>query len=92
MLNSRQLLALWAVAVALMVVTSIIAGNVYATGRLKEGYLIGLVGLLALGAALVFSWRWLRTAQMSARARGTAKGALTVATLAWAVLMIFPFL
>ncbi|MBA3646852.1 MAG: hypothetical protein H0W63_11845 [Gemmatimonadaceae bacterium] len=90
--NTRRVGTVWAIAVAITLIASLIASNVYGAGQLMKGYLIGLIGLLALGGALAFTWHWLRTAKLSSRKHQMAKGALTLATFLWAILMIFPFL
>jgi hypothetical protein len=56
-------------------------------------YYVGLLGLLAIGLALVLTWRWVgRSGPTSTTARTTLQALLAIGTVLWLAAMVFPFL
>ena len=84
---------MWAAALLLMFVVSRVAGPIYSSGNLMKGYLIGLIGLIGIGLALLLTWQWFSASgPQTPRVRTALRVVLALGTALWVVLMIFPFL
>ena len=83
----------WTIAIAVMLVTAIAS---HVLGRLSSpmpAYWVGLVGLLAVGAALVLSWRELGAADAARPAvRRALRGLVMLGLILWVIAMAVPFL
>jgi len=91
--TSRILAVVWAIALFALYVFTRIADGVYATGAVKRGYAIGLIGLLAVGAALLISWKWFRTSgPKTGTPHAVVRMLLILGTFLWLVLMLFPLM
>jgi hypothetical protein len=56
-------------------------------------YYVGLLGLLAIGIALVLTWLWVqRSGPTSRGGRAVLLAVLAVGTVLWLAAMVFPFL
>ena len=95
--SSRQVAALWAGALATFFVsawasTMLLPSPGSASG-VPASYYIGLVGLVAIGLAMVLTWVWLgRNGPSSRAARTGLRTLLVVGGVLWVVAMLFPFL
>ena len=59
----------------------------------SASYYVGLVGLLAIGIAIVLTWQWLRRSGPASRStRALLQGVLTVGAVLWLAAMVFPFM
>src|SRR5690349_7838559 len=59
----------------------------------KAGLWVGYVGLAAIGAALILTWRWLgRSGPRSRILRTPLQLAVAAGLLLWVVALVFPFL
>jgi protein-S-isoprenylcysteine O-methyltransferase Ste14 len=83
----------WAAAVAVFLVTA------WASRRLSQqpapipAYWVGLVALLVLGVALVWSWRGLGDPGVhSTPTRRVLRGVVALGAVLWCLAMVFPFL
>ena len=94
--SSRQIAALWAG--AFLVFLASVWGS---SALLPDGpvttptasYYVGLVGLVAIGIALVLTWVWVRrTGPESQVTRGALHVILAIGGLLWLIAMVFPFL
>jgi|1185.fasta_scaffold20867_3 hypothetical protein len=87
------LVRVWAVAVAVLLATALASRGLTRLTTPWPAYGVGLIGLLAVGVALVLSWRGVGApGAHSAGVRRAIRGALLVGALLWLVAMIFPFL
>jgi hypothetical protein len=87
------LVRVWAAAVAVLLAAVVASRGLTRLTTPWPAYGVGLIGLLAVGAALVLSWRGVGVpGAHSAGARRAIRGALLVGALLWLVAMIFPFL
>jgi hypothetical protein len=87
------LIRVWVLALIVFLVTAWISRLLAHGASPMSSYWIGLVGLLAIGAALVTSWRGL--AAPGFHAPGTRRALRTlivIGGLLWAAAMVFPFL
>ena len=91
--SQPPLTRVWTIACAVFLVSA--AASRVLTGRLTPvpAYLAGLVGLLAVGGALVLSWRGLGIAGAYAPgARRVLRWAVVLGAVLWLGAMLFPFL
>lgn len=83
----------WAVAATTFVLAAGISRSLAASAAAKPAYWTGLVGLLALGAALWASWRHLGApGTHSAVMWRVLRLVVVLGALLWVVAMLFPFL
>ncbi len=92
--TGRQLALMWAIVAIVFVVSALISIALAPTEPVTAppaSYYAGLVGLLAVGAALVPTWIW--AGRTEAAAVGLmVQAAVIVAAILWLLAMIFPFL
>ena len=83
----------WAIAIAIFVGAAWISRSLARPATAGASYWIGLVGLLAIGAALVMSWMRLGDqSAYSSMTRLVLRGVVAVGVVLWIGAMIFPFL
>jgi hypothetical protein len=88
-----SLARVWAVALAIFFVFAWISRTLTHRPSPMPSYWVGLVGLLAIGVALVWSWRGLGApGAHSPSARGALRALVVVGGFLWIVAMVFPFL
>jgi len=91
--TSTSLPRVWSFTTALFIAAVFVSRAFTQRGEPGRAYAAGLIGLLAVGAALLLSGRELRRpGARSPRAHAALRAALTVGALLWFVAMIFPFL
>ena len=97
--SSRQVGQLWIGALLIFVVSAWISNRLLPTagGTIPTSppasYYIGLVGLLAIGIALVLTWSWVRrSGPVSRSTRALLQGLLAVGAVLWLAAMVFPFM
>jgi hypothetical protein len=87
------LVRVWAVAVAIFLVAASISRALARPATAMPSYWIGLIGLLAIGVALVMSWRGLGEPSVHApMTRRVLRGLVAVGAILWIGAMVFPFL
>lgn len=94
--SGRQVALLWAGALLLFLITAWASRALHPShpvDRPSASYYVGLLGLLAIGLALVLTWRWVGQAgPASSGARAGLQALLVVGGLLWVAAMVFPFL
>lgn len=94
--SGRQVAALWAGALLIFFAGAWGATALLPTGpatRPTASYYVGLVGLVAIGIALVLTWLWVQRAGPASRApRAVLQMLLIVGAVLWLAAMVFPFL
>ena len=94
--SGRQVVLMWAGAIALFMAsawasTALLPAEPVA--RPPASYYVGLVGLLAIGAALVMTWMWAgQEGTASSGTRIAVRAVLVVLGGLWIIAMLFPFL
>ncbi|MFN2398631.1 MAG: hypothetical protein ABR543_08365 [Gemmatimonadaceae bacterium] len=100
MRSGRQVAGLWVGAILILVASAWgsqqllprTAGPTTTTSP-PASYYVGLLGLLAIGIALMLTWSWVRTSGPASRgARSVVQALLAVGTALWVAAMVFPFL
>lgn len=83
----------WAVAVPTFLVAAWISRQLVHRPTPMPSYWTGLVGLLAIGVALAWSWRGLGDAGVhTVPARRLLRGGVALGVVLWVLAMVFPFL
>ena len=97
--SGRQIAALWVGALIIFVASAwgstLLLPPDGTTARIgpPASYYVGLLGLLAVGIALVLTWSWVRrSGPISQSARTALQALLAVGTVLWLAAMVFPFL
>lgn len=94
--SGRQVALLWAGALVLFLISAWASRALHPSHpepRPQASYYVGLVGLLAIGVALVLTWRWVGQAgPASSGARTALRVLLVVGGMLWVAAMVFPFL
>ena len=94
--SGRQIALLWAGALLLFLICAWMSRALHPSSpvnRPTASYYVGLVGLLAIGVALVLTWRWVGQAgPASSGARTGLRALLLVGGVLWLAAMVFPFL
>ena len=94
--SGRQVAALWTAALLVFVTTAWASIALHPETPVTSpgiSYYVGLVGLLAIGLALVVTWRWVRgRATISRGARTLLQTLIAVGVVLWFMAMVFPFL
>jgi len=97
--SGRQIAAVWLGALAIFVATAwgstliLPADAAAVSSGPPASYYVGLLGLLAVGLALVLTWRRVgRSGPTSTAARTVLQALLAVGTVLWLAAMAFPFL
>jgi hypothetical protein len=94
--SGRQVAALWAVALLIFLASAWASTALLPQGpvnRPTASYYVGLVGLVAVGIALVPTWRWVhRVGAVSRSGRVVLTVLLTMGAVLWVAAMVFPFL
>jgi hypothetical protein len=94
--SGRQVAALWTAALLVFLTSawaSIALHPATPVTAPAAGYYVGLLGLLAIGLALVVTWRWVRgRATISRGTRAMLQTLLIVGAVLWLAAMVFPFL
>ena len=94
--SGRQVALLWTGALLVFLISawaSRALHPVHPVRRPPASYYIGLVGLLAIGLALLLTWRWVGHAgPVSSGARAGLRVLLVLGGLLWVAAMVFPFL
>ena len=97
--SSRQVGRLWMGALLIFVASAWGSNRLLPTTgttvptRPPASYYVGLVGLLAIGIAIVLTWQWLRRSGPASRStRALLQGVLTVGAVLWLAAMVFPFM
>jgi hypothetical protein len=92
--RTRVPLALvWAAAVTVFVGSVLVSRALLDRPTPWPAYWAGLVGLLAIGAALLLSWRGLgEPGAHSTATRRALRGIVAAGAFIWFVAMVFPFL
>jgi hypothetical protein len=96
--TGRQVARLWVSALLILLASawgshSLLptAGHTTRTSP-PASYYVGLVGLLAIGIALVLTWLWVQRSGPTSRAtRAVLLALLAVGTVLWLAAMVFPF-
>lgn len=94
--RGRQVVLLWVAALVIAFVSAALSRwllpSTPPTGP-TASYYVGLVGLVAVGAALWLTWGWLDRAGPSSRAaRILLRAVLAIGGVLWVAAMAFPFL
>ena len=97
--SSRQVGQLWIAVLLVFVATAWgsnrllpTAGGTVPTSP-PASYYVGLLGLLAIGGALVLTWSWVRrSGPRSQSTRALLRGLLAVGAVLWLAAMVFPFM
>jgi hypothetical protein len=97
--SGRQVARLWVGALLILVAsawgTHLLLSTAGPTNRTSPpaSYYVGLLGLLAIGIALVLTWLWVqRSGPTSRGTRAVLPALLAVGTVLWLAAMVFPFL
>lgn len=94
--SGRQIALLWAGALIVFLICAWASRALHPSGPVQRppaSYYVGLVGLLAVGVALVLTWRWVGQAgPASSGARAGLRALLLLGGVLWLAAMIFPFL
>jgi hypothetical protein len=89
----RPLIRVWAVAVPIFLVFAGISRALTDRASPMPSYWTGLVGLLAIGVALVISWRGLGDPGIhSPLTTAVLRGFVGIGIFLWFLAMLFPFL
>jgi hypothetical protein len=87
------LVRVWAVAVPIFLLAAWISRVLAHRASPMPSYWTGLVGLLAIGVALIMSWRHLcNPGSHTPLQAGLLRGLLGIGLFFWLVAMLFPFL
>jgi hypothetical protein len=87
------LIRVWAVAVPIFLVAAWISRALTSRTSPMPSYWVGLVGLLAIGVALVISWRGLGDPGIhTPMTVAVLRGVVGIGILLWFLAMLFPFL
>ena len=87
------LIRVWAVAVPIFLVFAGISRALTSRALPMPSYWAGLVGLLAIGIALIMSWRGLGDPGIHTPLTATVlRGFVGIGILLWCLAMLFPFL
>ena len=99
MQTGRQVGQLWMGALFIFVVSAWFSNRLLPTagGTIPTSppasYYVGLLGLLAIGIALVLTWSWVRrSGPASPSTRALLQGLLAVGAVLWLAAMVFPFM
>lgn len=94
--SGRQVALLWAGALLVFAISAWASPALHPADpstRPTVSYYVGLLGLLAIGLALLFTWRWTGRAGPAAHGlRVAARVLLALGGLLWPAAMVFPFL
>jgi hypothetical protein len=97
--SGRQVARLWVGALLILVASAWGSGFLLPTAgpttrtSPPASYYVGLLGLLAIGIALVLTWLWVqRSGPTSRGTRAVLLAVLAVGTVLWLAAMVFPFL
>jgi hypothetical protein len=83
----------WAVAVPIFLVSAWSSRALTHRTSPMPSYWVGLVGLLAIGAALIISWRGLgNPGGYTPRTAAVLRGVVGIGIVLWFLAMLFPFL
>ncbi len=87
------LVRVWVLALAIFVIAARTSRSFARPATAMRSYWVGLVGLLAIGVALVLSWRGLGDPGVhTPRTRRLLRGVVAIGTFLWVLAMMFPFL
>ena len=97
--SGRQLTGVWVGALLIFVASAwgshLLLPTAVPTTTISPpaSYYVGLLGLLAVGIALVLTWSWVRRpGPTSQGTRAVLQALLAVGTVVWLAAMVFPFL
>jgi hypothetical protein len=94
--SGRQVALLWVGALLLFLICAWASRALHPShpvDRPSASYYVGLVGLVAIGVALVLTWRWVGHAgPASSGARAGLQALLLLGGVLWLAAMVFPFL
>lgn len=97
--SGRQIAALWAGALLVFMASAwgstalLPDGPLTRPTRPTASYYVGLVGLLAIGVAIVLTWMWVRRTGPAERGtRAVLQVLLATGAVLWLAAMVFPFL
>lgn len=94
--SGRQVALLWAGALLVFLVSAWASSALHPSGPVTQpplSYYVGLIGLLAIGLALVLTWRWVGQAGPASRGtRFAVRMLLAFGAVLWVTAMVFPFL
>jgi hypothetical protein len=83
----------WAFAVPVFLVSTWISRTLTGHASPMPSYWTGLVGLLAIGVALIMSWRGVgNTGAHTPLVAGLLRGLVAIGIVLWFLAMLFPFL
>ena len=98
-LTGRQVGQLWMGALLIFVVSAWFSNRLLPTAggtvptSPPASYYVGLLGLIAIGIALVLTWLWvLRPGPASRSTRALWQGLLVLGAVFWLAAMVFPFM
>jgi hypothetical protein len=97
--SGRQVAGLWVGALLVFVASAwgshLLLPTAGPTTRTSPpaSYYVGLLGLLAIGIALVLTWSWVRRSGPTSRGtRAVLQALLAIGIVLWLAAMVFPFL
>ena len=94
--SGRRIAALWAGAFLVFLASAWGSTALLPAGPVTSpstSYYVGLVGLVAIGIALVLTWLWIRrTGPVSRGTRALLQVLLAIGGVLWLAAMVFPFL
>lgn len=91
--DRMPLYRVWAAAGAVFFISAWTSRSLTERASPMPSYWVGLIGLLAVGVALLLSWRGLADPSAhSPSTRRLLRGAVVLGVVLWCVAMVFPFL
>ena len=93
--SGRAVMTLWAGALSLFLLSAWASTALLPSApatRPGASYYVGLVGLLAIGLALVLTWSWARHTIPATRGTLAVRALLPIVAVLWLLAMVFPFL
>lgn len=86
------LVRVWVFAAAIFLPAARISRSLARPAMAVSSYWVGLVGLLAIGVALIMSWRGLGDPGVhTPMTRRILRGAVVIGAFLWVLAMVFPF-